>query len=169
MLLVAAHGWLVHRDLVCREMVDEMGMHDSGSVAWRVSRCGGQPRARLGALSTPHLPEQDKQAPYQAPSLRYLTAPRDSLMGIRMDDLHTPTVASGPTSGGYSNGVPKEQLSLQELIAEKDRLEAELKALGQVLDSVSGFDDYAELELMVVIAWCAHEHWPHHIRRLPAQ
>jgi 26S proteasome non-ATPase regulatory subunit 9 len=32
--------------------------------------------------------------------------------------------------------VPKEQLSLQELIAEKDRAEAELKALGQVLDSV---------------------------------
>ena len=58
------------------------------------------------------------------------------LMGIRMDDLHAPTVSSGPTSGGYSNGVPKEQLSLQELIVEKDRVEAELKALGQVLDSV---------------------------------
>lgn len=57
-------------------------------------------------------------------------------MGIRMDDLHTPTVASGPRSGGYSNGVPKEQLSLQELMAEKDRVEAELRALGQVLDSV---------------------------------
>lgn len=52
-----------------------------------------------------------------------------------MDDIHTPTVASGPTSGGHTNGVPKEQLSLQELIAEKDRVEAELKALGQVLDS----------------------------------
>ncbi|OAL54142.1 26S proteasome non-ATPase-like protein regulatory subunit 9 [Pyrenochaeta sp. DS3sAY3a] len=52
-----------------------------------------------------------------------------------MDDIHAPTVSSGPTSAGYSNGVPKEQLSLQELIAEKDRLEAELKALGQVLDS----------------------------------
>lgn len=53
-----------------------------------------------------------------------------------MDDLHAPTVASGPTSAGYSNGVSKDQLSLQELIAEKDRVEAELKALGQVLDSV---------------------------------
>ncbi|KAJ4988870.1 26S proteasome non-ATPase regulatory subunit 9 [Stagonosporopsis vannaccii] len=52
-----------------------------------------------------------------------------------MDDIHAPTVSSGPTSGGYTNGVPKEQLSLQELIAEKDRVEAELKALGQVLDS----------------------------------
>jgi 26S proteasome non-ATPase regulatory subunit 9 len=57
-------------------------------------------------------------------------------MGIRMDDLHTPTVSSGPRSGGYSNGVLTEQLSLQELIAEKDRVETELKALGQVLDSV---------------------------------
>ncbi|KAF3002535.1 putative 26S proteasome regulatory subunit [Curvularia kusanoi] len=52
-----------------------------------------------------------------------------------MDDIHAPTVSSGPTSGGYTNGVPKEQLSLQELMAEKDRVEAELKALGQVLDS----------------------------------
>jgi 26S proteasome non-ATPase regulatory subunit 9 len=53
-----------------------------------------------------------------------------------MDDIHAPTVSSGPTSSGYSNGIPKEQLSLQELIAEKDRVETELKALGQVLDSV---------------------------------
>jgi 26S proteasome non-ATPase regulatory subunit 9 len=52
-----------------------------------------------------------------------------------MDDIHAPTVSSGPTSGGYTNGVPKAQLSLQELMAEKDRVEAELKALGQVLDS----------------------------------
>ena len=53
-----------------------------------------------------------------------------------MDDIHAPTVASGPTTAGYSNGVPKDQLSLQGLISEKDRVEAELKALGQVLDSV---------------------------------
>jgi 26S proteasome non-ATPase regulatory subunit 9 len=53
-----------------------------------------------------------------------------------MDDIHAPTVSSGPTSAGHTNGVSKDQLSLQELIAEKDRVEAELKALGQVLDSV---------------------------------
>ncbi|KAF2115107.1 hypothetical protein BDV96DRAFT_493889 [Lophiotrema nucula] len=52
-----------------------------------------------------------------------------------MDDIHAPTVSSGPTSSGYTNGVSKDQLSLQELISEKDRLETELKALGQVLDS----------------------------------
>ncbi|ORY15713.1 26S proteasome non-ATPase regulatory subunit 9 [Clohesyomyces aquaticus] len=56
-------------------------------------------------------------------------------MGLHMDDIHAPTVSSGPTSGGYSNGVSKQQLTLMELIAEKDRVEAELKALGQVLDS----------------------------------
>jgi 26S proteasome regulatory subunit N4 len=53
-----------------------------------------------------------------------------------MDDLHTPTVASGPTSQGTSNGVPKEQMTLEELMAEKERIEAELKALSTVLDSV---------------------------------
>ena len=53
-----------------------------------------------------------------------------------MDDMHAPTVSSGPTSSGASNGIPKAQLSLQELISEKDRVETELKALGQVLDSV---------------------------------
>lgn len=52
-----------------------------------------------------------------------------------MDDLHAPTVSSGPVSSGYSNGLPKDQLSLQELMADKERVEAELKALGQVLDS----------------------------------
>ncbi|KAJ4407788.1 putative 26S proteasome regulatory subunit [Didymella pomorum] len=69
-----------------------------------------------------------------------------------MDDIHAPTVSSGPVSGGYTNGVPKEHLSLQELIAEKDRVEAELKALGQVLDS----NDYKDL--MSRIEKGLHEH-----------
>jgi hypothetical protein len=119
-----------------------------------------------GALSPPHLPEADKLS---ASSSRYLTTVRVNLMGIRMDDLHTPTVASGPTSGGYSNGVPKEQLSLQELMAEKDRLETELKALGQVLDSVSTVMLCLEPKLMFCIAWREYEHWPYYLRRLPPQ
>jgi 26S proteasome non-ATPase regulatory subunit 9 len=69
-------------------------------------------------------------------------------MGIRMDDIHAPTVSSGPTTGGYSNGISKDQLSLQELIVEKGRVETELKALGQVLDSVRALTPYAELELI---------------------
>ncbi|OCK84865.1 26S proteasome non-ATPase regulatory subunit 9 [Lepidopterella palustris CBS 459.81] len=55
-------------------------------------------------------------------------------MGLRMDDLHAPTVASGPTSNGQ-NGVSRDQLSLMELIAEKERVEAEMQALASVLES----------------------------------
>jgi 26S proteasome regulatory subunit N4 len=57
-------------------------------------------------------------------------------MGLHMDNIHAPTVSAGPTSAGHANGLSTEQLSLQELIQAKDRVEAELKALGQVLDSV---------------------------------
>ena len=58
-------------------------------------------------------------------------------MGLPMDDIHTPTVPSGPSSGsGQSNGVNKDELSLMELINEKTKTEEELSALGSVLDSV---------------------------------
>jgi len=53
-------------------------------------------------------------------------------MGLPMDTLHSPTVAQGE----QRNGADKKQLSLQELIAEKDRVWSELSALGSVLDSV---------------------------------
>lgn len=55
-------------------------------------------------------------------------------MGLRMDDLHAPTVGSGPTSSTYSNGTQAKQ-TLPQLIAEKENLEAELSALSSVLDS----------------------------------
>ena len=56
-------------------------------------------------------------------------------MGLKMDYHHAPTVASGPTSQTTSNGT-NTRLTLQELIAKKENLEAELSALGSVLDSV---------------------------------
>ncbi|KKZ63234.1 hypothetical protein EMCG_02439 [[Emmonsia] crescens] len=56
-------------------------------------------------------------------------------MGIPMDDIHAPTVASGPTSAPGRNGRELSSLSLNELFEEKTRLEAELKALSSVLDS----------------------------------
>lgn len=56
-----------------------------------------------------------------------------------MDDLHTPTVPSWPSSNGVRNGLPKEELTLQELIAEKDRVEGEITALCAVLESVRSF------------------------------
>lgn len=53
-----------------------------------------------------------------------------------MDDLHAPTIPSGPSSQPTTNGTTKKQ-SLQELSAQKENLEAELSALGSVLESVS--------------------------------
>ncbi|KAH7319961.1 hypothetical protein B0I35DRAFT_430261 [Stachybotrys elegans] len=53
---------------------------------------------------------------------------------LRMENLHAPTVPSGPTSSRPSNGDAG-HLSFAELQQRKDNLEAELKALGGVLDS----------------------------------
>ena len=58
-------------------------------------------------------------------------------MGLRMDDIHTPTVASGSTSGpGPASSGDKDKFSLMDLINEKTKVEEELSALGSVLDSV---------------------------------
>ena len=60
-----------------------------------------------------------------------------------MDDIHTPTVPSGPTTGQRAvNGIDKDKLSLMELITEKTRVEEELGALGSVLDSVLWYPLY---------------------------
>ncbi|KAG8533676.1 uncharacterized protein KY384_001417 [Bacidia gigantensis] len=59
-------------------------------------------------------------------------------MGLRMDDLHAPTVASGPTSTPSSTFDPStDKRSLLELIDLKTNMEEELSALGSVLDSVT--------------------------------
>lgn len=58
-------------------------------------------------------------------------------MGIPMDDIHAPTVASGPTSGGAPRDLSK--LSMVDLMQEKERIEAELSALSSVLGSVSTY------------------------------
>lgn len=52
-----------------------------------------------------------------------------------MENLHAPTVISGPTSAPTANGNAG-HLSFAELQRKKDDVEAELKALGSVLDSV---------------------------------
>lgn len=51
-----------------------------------------------------------------------------------MSNLHTPTVPSGPTSRAVTNGHAA-RMSYPELLRRKEDLEAELKALGAVLDS----------------------------------
>lgn len=58
-------------------------------------------------------------------------------MGLRMDDLHAPTVPSGPsTSKTTSFDAANDKRSLVELIDLKTKLEEELSALGGVLESV---------------------------------
>ncbi|KAI5866618.1 hypothetical protein GGS23DRAFT_279659 [Durotheca rogersii] len=51
-----------------------------------------------------------------------------------MDNIHAPTVPAGPSSRPLANGNAK-HLSFAELQVKKESLEAELKALGGVLDS----------------------------------
>lgn len=54
-----------------------------------------------------------------------------------MENLHAPTVPSGPTSGaGSVNGTQTNGLSFAQLQAKKDNIEAEISALSSVLDSV---------------------------------
>ncbi|KAI0409474.1 hypothetical protein F4802DRAFT_544128 [Xylaria palmicola] len=53
---------------------------------------------------------------------------------LRMDNIHAPTVPSGPSSQPLANGNAK-QLSFAELQQKKDNVESELKALSGVLDS----------------------------------
>lgn len=58
-------------------------------------------------------------------------------MGLPMDGIHTPSVPTGPTTGhSPANGVAQDKKSLIDLIADKTRVEEELKALSSVLDSV---------------------------------
>ncbi|TKA69449.1 hypothetical protein B0A55_07112 [Friedmanniomyces simplex] len=65
-----------------------------------------------------------------------------------MDDLHAPTVASGPTSQPTTNGAGRE-LTLPQLMAKKEDLEGELSALGSVLDSVCIMGIMSKLEIAV--------------------
>jgi len=93
-------------------------------------------------------------------------------MGLRMDDLHAPTIPSGPSSQPTTNGTSKKQ-SLQELSVQKENLEAELSALGSVLESVSHRN--AQIDTLSAQAnhpppaWRQHEHRPHDLRRLPTR
>ncbi|KAE8162176.1 hypothetical protein BDV40DRAFT_265780 [Aspergillus tamarii] len=78
-------------------------------------------------------------------------------MGINMDDnIHAPTVASGPTTTGGSNRDPA-KLSMVELMQEKERIEEELSALSSVLtshgvnmnSSLTTFDDFPRADIDV--------------------
>jgi 26S proteasome non-ATPase regulatory subunit 9 len=65
-------------------------------------------------------------------------------MGFTMDNLHSPTVG---TSGASSNGNDADtSRTFQELITRKENLEAELSALGSVLDSVCALTVHATVD-----------------------
>lgn len=68
-------------------------------------------------------------------------------MGLPMDDLHTPTVPSGPTTRSHGDDGSLSKLTLIELIHRRDRLEEELRALSSVLDSVSDHENRTHLRL----------------------
>lgn len=58
-------------------------------------------------------------------------------MGLNMDNIHNPSVPSGPTTNqDTSNAEGPNKVSLMDLMAQKEGIEAELSALGSVLDSV---------------------------------
>ena len=63
-------------------------------------------------------------------------------MGLRMDNIHNPTVPSGPTSNHTASNGPDDGASLTELIVAKEKVEGELTALSQVLESVRLFKPY---------------------------
>ncbi|KAL8713212.1 MAG: hypothetical protein Q9220_002733 [cf. Caloplaca sp. 1 TL-2023] len=56
-------------------------------------------------------------------------------MGLHMDNIHTPTVSSGPTSSQSAPTKSDGGATLLDLINSKAELEEELKALSGVLDS----------------------------------
>lgn len=58
-------------------------------------------------------------------------------MGLHMDNIHTPSVPSAPTSSSHPpKSSDADKTPLLDLIADKDRVEGELKALMGVLQSV---------------------------------
>lgn len=80
---------------------------------------------------------------HQPSPLRYATThsiphSQERKMGMPMMDIHAPSVASRERSDSdLPIGVASDKSSLMELIAEKDRVDSELRALSSVLNSVS--------------------------------
>lgn len=89
-------------------------------------------------------------------------------MGLPMDDIHNPTVRSGPTSTPTTRDPPQEgERTLLDLIADKARLEDELKALSGVLDSVCTLFGRSRGHRLTTslscAAWCQHGHQLDHL------
>jgi hypothetical protein len=85
-----------------------------------------------------------------------------------MDNIHAPTVASGPASGGIPRDLSK--LSMPDLMQEKQRIEEELSALSSILQSVRSLNHRPLLLSLTLFiqAWGAYDLLSHHLRRLPS-
>lgn len=86
---------------------------------------------------------------------------------LRMDNLHAPTVPSGPTSIPVTNGGTSRS-SLTDLQRKKENIEAELKALSGVLDSVCGLSASQMSFPNNGPAWRQYEHESPDLRWFPA-
>jgi hypothetical protein len=84
-----------------------------------------------------------------------------------MENLHAPTVPSGPTSIGAANGVKTTGQTLAQLQAQKDNMEAELRALSGVLSSVCATPPAASYHLRSE-AWSRYEHATADVRWISA-
>jgi hypothetical protein len=62
---------------------------------------------------------------------------------LEMNNIHAPTVPSGSSTSTPTSNL--DRLSFQQLQQKKDDIEAELQALGSVLDSVRPLDDCGHL------------------------
>lgn len=101
-------------------------------------------------------------------------------MGLPMDDnIHAPTVPSGPTTANTGFG-DLSKLSLMELMDQKERIESELSALSSVLTSVrprpmflQSCDRCLACTNIVLTsrwkAWSRYEHQPDNSRRISTE
>jgi len=71
---------------------------------------------------------------------------------LRMENLHAPTVPSGPTSAPTTNGIQIAGLSFAQLQAKKDNIEAEIRALSSVLDSVGALLSRFGTPILIVVS-----------------
>ena len=163
---------------VCRGFVWDCNLVSSRIRIWFKLRRGGMssPAAESALVLEVSAAAKVPYIPVQIFFLRASNRLLTNSMGLLMDDIHTPTVPSGPTTGqGVANGVDKEKLSLMDLIAEKTRVEEELTALGSVLDSVCYDPQYHHMTLTAAnvsfcfTAWRQYEPYPDNLRRLPTR
>lgn len=140
-------------------------------------------QTRNGSCLIPPFPEPLPLATSSLQNVHPPTVHDQTAMGLplrprSMNNLHAPTVPSGPTSARAATNGGSATLTFADLQRRKENLEAELKALSSVLDSVrtnvpSGGRAKEErgraslADGRTQTARRRHEHPPHHRGWLP--